>query len=90
MVNIGDKAPDFTLKDQDKNDTTLSSFKGRRVILSFYPAAFTGVCTNQACSVNDAMSSLSNNNCDVIGISVDAPFSNKAFADANGLSLIHI
>ena len=86
MVNIGDKAPDFTLKDQDKNDTTLSSFKGRRVILSFYPAAFTGVCTNQVCTVNDAMSSLSENDCDVIGISVDAPFSNKAFADANGIT----
>ena len=74
MVEIGDVAPDFTLKDQDKNEVTLSSYAGNRVILSFYPAAFTGVCTNQACSINDNHSALGTTDVHVLGISVDAPF----------------
>ena len=51
MVNVGDKAPDFTLKAHDKSEVTFISFSGSKVILSFYPAAFTGVCQNQACTI---------------------------------------
>ena len=82
MVNVGDKAPDFTLKAHDKSEVTLSSFSGSRVILSFYPAAFTGVCQNQACTIGD---SLSNVECVVLGISVDSPFANNAFRETNGI-----
>ena len=85
MVNVGDAAPDFTLKAHDKSEVTLSSFSGSRVILSFYPAAFTGVCQNQACSINDQHKTLGSTDCVVLGISVDAPFSNNAFRDANGI-----
>ena len=85
MVNVGDKAPDFTLKAHDKSEVTLSSFSGSKVILSFYPAAFTGVCQNQACTINDRADALSSANCQVLGISVDSPFANNAFRDANGI-----
>ena len=85
MVNVGDKAPDFTLKAHDKSEVTLSSFSGSKVILSFYPAAFTGVCQNQACNINDRADALSSVNCEVLGISVDSPFANNAFRDANGI-----
>ena len=86
MVNVGDKAPDFTLKAQDKSEVTLSSFSGSKVILSFYPAAFTGVCQNQACAINNQSDALSSANCQVLGISVDSPFANNAFRDANGIA----
>tara|TARA_B100001996_G_scaffold381559_1_gene371235 strand:+ start:1308 stop:1769 length:462 start_codon:yes stop_codon:yes gene_type:complete len=85
MVQIGDMAPDFTLKAQDKSEVTLSSFAGGRVILSFYPAAFTGVCQNQACSINDQIKASSFTDVAVLGISVDSPFANNAFRDANGI-----
>ena len=85
MVNVGDKAPDFTLKAHDKSEVTLSSFHGKKVILSFYPAAFTGVCKNQVCTVNNQYNNLESNNCAVLGISVDSPFSNNAFREANGI-----
>ena len=86
MVEIGDVAPDFTLKSQDKSEVTLSSFAGSRVILSFYPAAFTGVCKNQACSINEQHSALGTTDVQVLGISVDAPFSNNAFREANQIN----
>jgi peroxiredoxin len=85
MVNVGDAAPDFTLKAHDKSEVTLSSFIGSRVILSFYPAAFTGVCENQACTINDHHGALDSTDCVVLGISVDAPFANNAFRDAIGI-----
>jgi len=83
MVNVGDKAPDFTLKAHDKSEVTLSSFSGSKVILSFYPAAFTGVCQNQACTINNQADALSSANCQVLGISVDSPFANNAFRETN-------
>ena len=86
MVGIGDIAPDFTLKAHDKTDVTLSSFAGNRVILSFYPAAFTGVCKNQICTINNQYNELELSNLTVLGISVDSPFANNAFREANGIS----
>ena len=85
MVGIGDAAPDFTLTAHDKSEVTLSSFQGSRVVLSFFPAAFTGVCKNQACTINAQLQSSDLDNCAVLGISVDSPFSNNAFRDANGI-----
>ena len=55
MSLLGQVAPDFTLFDTNKESTTLSEYRGRKVVLSFYPAAFTGVCGNQACGFRDAM-----------------------------------
>ena len=86
MSLIGQTAPDFTLPDTNKDAVTLSSFRGRKVVLSFYPAAFTGVCKNQACGFRDAMESLNEVNATVLGISVDSPFANGVFAEQNNLN----
>ena len=86
MPSVGDMAPDFTLTAQDKLSVTLSEMRGGRVILAFYPAAFTGVCTKEMCTFSDGMASLGSSGSSVFGISVDSPFSNSAFADANGIS----
>ena len=86
MPSIGDMAPDFTLTAQDKSSVTLSDMRGSRVILAFYPAAFTGVCTKEMCSFSDGMVSLESSVARVLGISVDSPFSNAAFAEANGIT----
>ena len=86
MPSVGDMAPDFTLTAQDKSSVTLSEMRGSPVILAFYPAAFTGVCTKEMCTFSEGMSSLNSSGVSVFGISVDSPFSNAAFADANGIS----
>ena len=86
MPSVGDMAPDFTLTAQDKSSVTLSEERGGRVILAFYPAAFTGVCTKEMCTFSDGMASLESSGVSVLGISVDAPFSNAAFAEANGIT----
>ena len=86
MPSVGDMAPDFTLTAQDKSKVTLSDLRGERVILAFYPAAFTGVCTTEMCTFSEGMASLGDSGVKVFGISVDAPFSNGAFAEKNGIS----
>ena len=58
MPAVGDTAPDFTLTAQDKSSVTLSEMRGGRVVLAFYPAAFTGVCTKEMCTFSDGMASL--------------------------------
>ena len=85
MVNQGDTAPQFTLTTTDKSKISLSDYAGKRVVLAFYPAAFTGVCTTEMCHFQDSMVKLNDLNAIVIGVSVDAPFSNGAFAKENGL-----
>ena len=85
MPSVGDMAPDFTLTAHDKSSVTLSDLRGRRTILAFYPAAFTGVCTKEMCTFSDGMASLSSSGASILGISVDSPFSNAAFAEANGI-----
>ena len=86
MASVGDIAPDFTLTAHDKSTVTLSEMRGGRVILAFYPAAFTGVCTKEMCTFTDAMTGFGATEASVLGISVDAPFSNAAFAEANDIS----
>ncbi len=85
-VEIGKKAPDFKLYDTDRKERTLSEFAGKKVVLAFYPGAFTGVCTKEMCNFRDSLSRFNDVNAQVIGISVDPPFSNKAFADQNKLN----
>tara|TARA_B100000579_G_C22689604_1_gene784345 strand:+ start:168 stop:632 length:465 start_codon:yes stop_codon:yes gene_type:complete len=77
---IGKSAPDFTLKNTEKSDVSLSDYKGKTVILAFYPGAFTGVCDNEMCTFQDNFSKLGNSNTAVIGISVDSPWANAEFA----------
>ena len=80
MSNLNETAPDFNLKNTEKNDIALSSFKGKTVVLAFYPGAFTGVCDTEMCSLRDSMSSFNDLNATVLGISVDSPWANAEFA----------
>jgi len=84
-VRVGDKAPDFTLMDGDKKPRSLNEFLGKKTVLAFFPGAFTGVCTKEMCTLRDSMTRFNEVNAQVVGISVDAPFSNKAFATQNNL-----
>ncbi len=82
----GDKAPAFELYDQERKLRTLSEFAGKTVVLAFYPGAFTGVCTKEMCSFRDAMAAFNALNAAVVGVSVDGPFANAAFAKQNNLA----
>ena len=79
-VDVGSKAPDFTLPNQDREPVTLSAQSGRAVVLAFFPAAFTGVCTTEMCRFRDSLADLNEANAVVFGISVDHPASLKEFA----------
>ncbi|MDP6199378.1 MAG: redoxin domain-containing protein [Candidatus Poseidonia sp.] len=85
MVSIGDTAPAFTLTATDKSKVSLADHAGERVVLAFYPAAFTGVCTAEMCSFRDSMAALNNVGATVFGVSVDSPFANGAFAKENDI-----
>jgi glutaredoxin-dependent peroxiredoxin len=74
-------APEFTLHDSDKNKVSLSDFKGKNVLLLFFPQAFTGVCTKELCAVRDDISRYSNVNAQVLGISVDSVFTLAKFKE---------
>ena len=87
MLQVGMKAEEFTLYDADKKERKLSEFltKGKRTILAFYPGAFTGVCDKEMCTFRDMFSDLQKLNANLVGISVDAPWAQKAFAEKYGL-----
>ena len=86
MVSVGDMAPDFELMAFDKNMVRLSDSIGNRVVLLFYPAAFTGVCTKEMCTLSGSMNRIESAEAEVFGISVDGIFANAAFADANEIN----
>jgi peroxiredoxin len=84
-VQVGQKAPDFTLKTSKMEDFKLSDLQGKKnVVVLFVPLAFTSVCTKEFCSVRDSVSSLQNDNTQVVGISVDSPFALDAWAAKEG------
>lgn len=85
-LSVGTTAPDFTLLGTDMQPVALSSFAGQKVVLAFFPAAFTGVCKNELCTFQNAIQRLNGMNATVIGVSADLPFSNRGFAEANGLT----
>ncbi len=84
-ITIGQAAPDFTLFDHKREKVTLSGLKGKKVVLAFFPAAFTGVCEKELCTFRDSMEEMNGLNATVLAISVDAPFANAAFATRNNL-----
>lgn len=86
QLHSGMPAPDFTLYDTEKNQVTLSSFKGKQVILLFFPMAFTGVCTKELCAVRDGIAVYNNANAVVLGISVDSPFTLAKFKETEKLN----
>jgi peroxiredoxin Q/BCP len=85
-LEVGDKAPAFSLPDADGNTVKLSDFKGRKVIVYFYPAASTPGCTKQACSFRDSLATLNDAGIDVVGISPDKPEKLAKFRDAESLT----
>jgi peroxiredoxin len=93
-IAVGSKAPDFTLKSKNSSglaDVKLSNNFGKKnTVLLFFPLAFTGVCTQEMCDITAGMSAYSGVNADVIGISVDSPFSQEAWAQKEkiGITLV--
>ena len=82
----GDLAPDFTLPDQDGNPVTLSSLRGRTVVLYFYPEAMTPGCTTEACDFRDSLNSFAAAGVQVVGVSKDEPEKLKRFAERDDLT----
>jgi peroxiredoxin Q/BCP len=80
-----DRAPEFTLSDQEGNAVALSQFKGKKLLVYFYPKADTPGCTTQACSIRDAMPDLGKLGIAAVGISPDRPEKQKKFAEKYGL-----
>jgi len=85
-ISIGTIAPDFTLFNTEKQAVTLSSLRGKNVVLLFFPLAFTSTCTAELCGVRDDISNYSNMNAEVYGISVDSLFSLGKFKEEQGLN----
>lgn len=84
-IKVGDEAIDFTLKDQDGNEVSLSQFEGKRILLSFHPLAWTGVCTKQMQSLEDNYGTFESLNTIALGMSVDSVPCKKAWADDIGV-----
>ena len=78
-LQIGDKAPDFKLYNSDKQEVSLSDYKGKNVVILFFPLAFTGVCTAELCEMRDNMGSYAKLNAEILAISVDSLFTLEKF-----------
>lgn len=81
MLAIGQKAPDFTLFNTAKKEVSLHDFQGKNLIILFFPMAFTSVCTAELCEMRDNISTYAGLNAEVIGISVDSPFTLAKFKE---------
>lgn len=85
MIEVGQPAPDFTLKDQNNEEFTLSALRGSQaVLIVFYPLAFTGICTGELCKVRDEIDTYQNDDVQVVSISVDSPYAHKIFSEREG------
>ncbi len=83
---LGKKAPHFELVDSDKNSVKLSDYEGKNLVILFFPMAFTSVCTAELCGIRDDISNYNKLNAEVIGISVDSPFTLAKFKEDQGLN----
>lgn len=86
QIKVGDKAPEFTLHDTELKPRSLNEFLGKKVVLAFFVGAFTSVCTKEMCAFRDSTARLIDLKAQVVGVSVNDPFSNKAFAEKNRLT----
>jgi peroxiredoxin len=80
-IEKGQKAPEFTLFNSEKNKVSLADYKGKNLVILFFPQAFTGVCTNELCSVRDNLNVYTGLNAEVVGISVDSIFTLAKFKE---------
>lgn len=85
-IKAGDKAPLFTLHASDTKEVSLSDYAGRNVVVLFFPLAFTGTCTEELCSMRDALADFNGMNTDVVAISVDSPFTLAKFKESEKLN----
>ena len=85
-IKVGDKAPSFKLYSSDKKEVALEDYQGKNVVLLFFPAAFTGVCTTELCSMRDNIADYSGLNAEILAVSVDAPFSLGKFKEEQNLN----
>ncbi len=86
MISVGQQAPDFNLLNTQKELVQLSSLKGQKVLLLFFPLAFTGVCTEELCSIRDGISFYNDAKATVLGISVDSAFTLEQFKNQQNLN----
>lgn len=84
-VQVGQQAPDFTLKNENGEDVSLAAQRGKPVVLVFYPLDFSGICTAELCGIRDDFSGFQQHGATVYGISRDSVFTHKAFKEANKL-----
>jgi len=85
MVKVGEKIPDLTLFDMNLKKRALREFMGRKLVLAFFPGAFTGVCTKEMCTLRDSLAKLEKLNAEIVAISVNDPFALKGFHEDNAL-----
>ena len=85
-VNIGDTAPDFKLYSSEKKEVSLSDYKGKNVVLLFFPLAFTGVCTKELCTMRDNIADYDGLDAQVLAVSVDSLFTLEKFKAEQGLN----
>ena len=85
MIEAGDPAPDFTLRDQDGEEVSLVDFRGRKVLLVFYPFDFSPVCSDQLSVYQEAKPAIAERGVEILGISVDSPYAHKAFQEKLGI-----
>ena len=90
-ITVGDQAPDFALKSKsgdDMNDISLSDYRdNKNVVILFFPLAYTGVCTDEMCSVSAGLADYDALDAQVLGISVDSPFAQEAWAEKEGITI---
>ncbi|HRI42243.1 MAG TPA: peroxiredoxin [Bacteroidia bacterium] len=86
MLQIGQKAPDFKLINTNKEEVTLANFKGKNLVVFFFPMAWTGVCTKEMCSIQEDYNAYSGMNAETIGVSVDSFFALKRFGEDNKIT----
>ena len=84
-VSVGESAPDFTLRDENNQEVALFSLRGAPVVLVFYPADFSPICTNELCGIRDDFSAFEAKGAKVFGISRDSTWAHKAFQEREGL-----
>ncbi|MGY1773216.1 peroxiredoxin [Blastococcus sp. SYSU D00813] len=84
-LSVGDRAPEFSLPDQDKQVVSLAELRGKPVLVVFYPFAFSGICTGELCQLRDELTTYTDAGVQVVAISTDPVFSLKAFKEQQGL-----
>ncbi len=85
MIAAGEQAPDFTLRDQDGEEVSLSDYRGRKVLLIFYPGDFSPTCSDQLSIYQEVKPELAEKGLELVGISVDSFFAHKAFQEKLGI-----